>query len=202
MLMDTGAGLHFLLEEDSHPTIMMPDSVLDGRIGSGLGGNLGGFLGNVAEFDLLNDEFRNIPVYFHRKDTSYLALLLDKQRNGIIGNIYWQNFKLVLDYSSQTLYMKPYRRKLKKFRFNKSGLVIFAVGRDFEEFIIKHVTPGSPADEAGLQSGDIVKSFNKIPISYLSLGQVNKRLSGNEGDKIKIKISLLISMVNKHSKLL
>lgn len=188
LLMDTGAGLHLLLDEESHPAIMMPDSVVDGRIGEGLGGNLGGYLGNVSEFDILDDDFRNVPVYFHKKDTSEFAKLIDRKRNGIVGNIYWQKHKVILDYSRNMLYTKPYRKKAKKFKFNKSGLIIFAAGHDFEDFIIKYVAEGSPADKAGLKSGDVLLKFNLWPSRFLNLGYINSKLSGEEGKKVKVKV--------------
>ncbi len=186
LLMDTGAGLHFLLDELSDPSIQMPDSVVDGRIGEGLGGNLGGFLGNVEKLKLLGQDFDNIPVYFQRKDTFLFEELNTNRRNGIIGNIYWQRNRVIVDYAREKLYIKPYRRKKANFRFNKSGLVIFAAGSYLEDYIIKYVSQGSAAANAGLQAGDVIVSVNNWPKQFLNLGYINKKLSGKDGESIKI----------------
>ncbi len=188
LLMDTGAGLHLLIDEQSHPGVEMPDSVIDGRIGEGLGGNLGGFLGNVEKFNLMNEKYSNIPVYFQRMDPEFLEISMENRRNGIIGNIYWQSNKVIIDYARQKLYTKPYRKKKKKFRFNKSGLVVFAAGEDLEEYIIKYVAKGSPADRAGLKPGDLILSFNRVPSQFVSLHFINKKLSGDQGDTIRVRV--------------
>lgn len=188
LLMDTGAGLHFLLDELSDPSIQMPDSVIDGRIGEGLGGNLGGFLGNVEQFSLMDQEFENIPVYFQRKDTFEMGQLNLNKRNGIIGNIYWQRSIVIVDYAREKLYTKQYRRKKTNFRFNKSGLVIFAAGSTLEDYIIKYVSKGSAADEAGLLAGDVIISINSWPKQFLNLHYINKKLSDKEGEVVKIAV--------------
>ncbi len=186
LLMDTGAGLHFLLDELSHPGISMPDSVIDGRIGDGLGGKLGGFLGNVEDFNILNDSYQNIPVYFQRKDSASLAISIANRRNGIIGNIYWQQNVVIIDYAREKLYTKQYRKKKKKFRFNKSGLVVFAVGNSLENYMVQYVAKGSAADLVGLKAGDVILSLNKWPNQFLNLQYINRKLSGKEGDTITI----------------
>lgn len=43
LLLDTGASIHLLIDDYSHPDLIMPDTVIDGRIGTVLGGELGGF---------------------------------------------------------------------------------------------------------------------------------------------------------------
>ncbi len=188
LLMDTGAGLHLLLEEGSHPEIVMPDSVIDGRIGEGLGGYMGGFLGNVERFSVLDENLQNIPIYFHRKDTLEITNFRKVKRNGLIGNLYWQNHKVIIDYSKQYLYSRANRKKPRKFRFNKSGLVILASGEEFEEFRIKHVNKGSPADLANLQAGDRLISMNRIPTQLLNLTLINRKLSGKENAKVRVKV--------------
>lgn len=188
LLVDTGAGLHFLLDELSHPEIQMPDSVVDGRIGEGLGGNLGGFLGNVNHFYLLNDQFSNVPVYFQRKDTMELPASVYKRRNGIVGNVYWARHRVIMDYSREKLYIKTYRKKKKKFRFNKSGIVVFATGTELEDFVVKYVAKGSSAELAGVKPGDLVLSLNNWPHQFMTLEYINKKLSGKEGELVKMMV--------------
>ena len=57
LLLDTGASFHLLIDEYSHPDLIMPDTVIDGRIGTVLGGELGGFLGAIDQIDFPDYRF-------------------------------------------------------------------------------------------------------------------------------------------------
>ncbi|MFK7937504.1 MAG: PDZ domain-containing protein, partial [Saprospiraceae bacterium] len=110
-------------------------------------------------------------------------------RNGIIGNEILSRFYVIMDYARGQLYLKPNRRFKKKFKFDKSGLQIFAVGNNLNAFQIQYVIPNSPAANAGLQVGDKILSVNRLVAGFLSLRNVIEMLKGKEGKKIRIKIN-------------
>ena len=187
LLLDTGASIHMLIDEYSHPDLIMPDTVIDGRIGTGLGGELGGFLGTIDQIDFLDYRFRELPVYFQKTDS--IALANDyvlNSRNGIIGNIFWERNKLIIDYNESKVYYRSRKRMDKPYRFNRSGLVVFAVGHELDEYIVKQVFEGSAAAEAGVQAGDVIRRINWVPHFFLNIGVINRFLTGKEGKKIKL----------------
>lgn len=190
LLMDTGAAIHMMIDENSHPDLIMPDTVIDGRIGEGVGGNIGGFIGNINSISFLDENFKNIPVFFQKENKNYYNLS-DRNifRNGIIGNLYWDKRTMIIDYAHEKLYLKKSKIKKKPFRFNKSGIIVFAIGHELDEYIVKHVIKGSVADFAGLQSGDVIKRIHGIPHMFISIGLINRSLSGKEGKKIKLKVN-------------
>ncbi len=189
LLLDTGAAIHLMIDEDSHPALVMPDSLSDGRIGQGLGGNVGGFIGNIDGIELLNTEFQNASVYFQKADSLlYISNAVNNYRNGLVGNIFLSRYKIIIDYPHQKLYTKRLRKKSKPFRFNKSGLTIFAVGPYLDEFVVKHVVPNSPGDKAGIEAGDVIKNINHIPYHFISLEQINQILSRKEGKKVRMRV--------------
>ena len=189
LLIDTGAAIHFMIDELSHPDLLMPDSIVDGRIGEGLGGNLGGFIGNVNSISLLGQEYKNTAIYFQKADTTiYFMNQIDSYRNGIIGNLYLARNRLIIDYTHSKLYFKPYRNKEKAFRFNKSGMTVFAVGPYLDEYIVKHVMPRSAADVAGVRTGDVIIRMNHNPHFLLNLNKVNRFLSKSEGEQVRMKV--------------
>ena len=72
---------------------------------------------------------------------------------------------------------------------DKSGLIIFAYGADFNSFVVKDVIPGSPAEESGLQSEDIVVKVQGLPAHHYSLSGLNALLQKKSGKKIRMLIS-------------
>jgi len=70
------------------------------------------------------------------------------------------------------------------------GIVLFAViGTqigidDYSKVLIVHVTPNTPAEEAGLLVGDIIKDFNGIPID--SIEKLQKLVIENKGQEITL----------------
>ena len=190
LLLDTGAAIHVMIDEDSHPSLIMPDSIADGRIGQGLGGSVGGFLGNISSISLFDVEMKNTPIYFQQADSIlYEANHVMNLRNGLVGNLFLNRYKVIIDYPREKLYTKARKKRVKPFRFNKSGLTIYAVGPYLDEYVIKYVVPNSSADRAGLKVGDVIKNVNGIPTSLMSIGNINYFLSKSEGKEINMKVS-------------
>lgn len=189
LLMDTGAAIHLLIDELSHPDLIMPDTIIDSRIGDGLSGEIGGFLGIISSVELMNNRYDNLPIYFQRYDSlSFSYEEINGLRNGIVGNLLLHRAVIVLDYNRSKLYFKPNRKFTKPFKFNKSGMIVFAIGQEFEEYIVKFVIKDSPADLAGIKTGDFISSINYIPKSFLNMGLINKMISRKEGSKIRLKV--------------
>jgi C-terminal processing protease CtpA/Prc len=65
---------------------------------------------------------------------------------------------------------------------------LLATGRDLRTLVVMNIIPGSPADLAGLKSGDVIKSFNGWGSTWLELGSVVSKLMGQPGRRIRIKI--------------
>ena len=188
LLMDTGAGLPLLLYTNSHPDLALPDKTITGSLGTGLGGNLMGYIGRTDLFSFDQFEYTNLITSFQMIENDSIQLL-DLDRNGIIGNSLLTRFNYYIDYYRETLYIKPLRRFKRKFNFDKSGLIIAATGRDLNDFIIQQVLPNSPAEEAGLMVGDVIKKIQGIPSSFYSLPAFNSTLSSRENKRIRLVIA-------------
>ena len=86
------------------------------------------------------------------------------------------------------MYLKPNRKFKKAFEFDKSGLVIIAANVRLNNFIVHDVIPGSPAAEAGISIGDRITKLNGLPVQFLSLDSIAKKLRKKEGKKIKLRV--------------
>lgn len=188
LLIDTGASLTLLLNTFTHPDMDLPDNIIKANIGSGLGGFLEGYKGRVKTLQFGDSEIDNIITNFQdltevEIDTSHL-----NGRNGLIGNDILSRFTIIIDYSRQLMYVKPNKNIKKKFKYDKSGLTLIVAGSYFNSFIVYDILENSPAYEAGIRKGDIIKNVNWFPSNLLSLGNINNKLEKRAGKKIRMKI--------------
>ena len=187
LLIDSGAALPLLLHSDTDSLLAPPDNAINGKLAVGLGGYLEGYLGRVQNLGIGNFNVPNVVTSFQylseELDTSFLH-----GRNGLIGNQVLGKFDLILDYPHEKLYLRPNKYFKKEFEFDKSGLVVIASDANFRTFYIHDVIESTPAAEAGLQKGDLIKSINRIPVSFLSLNDIIRVLKKKEGKNIRIAV--------------
>jgi aspartyl protease/PDZ domain-containing protein len=185
LLLDTGATLAMMLYTDTHPSLELPPHTLKGQIGMGLGGYLEGYLGRVHQLEFGGEHFNEVLTNFQDVNEGMDTTLLFG-RNGIIGNKILNRFSVILDYTSEKMYLKPSRRFSNKFDYDKSGLVVIAAGSKLNSFVVIDVLEGSPAAEAGLQKGDILKRVNLFPSAIFSLRDLHRIFSRKAGKKVRV----------------
>lgn len=191
LLIDTGAGLPLLLYEDSNPDFAPPLKSIPGKLGKGLGGFLEGHIGKIAELQMETFKFPNIVTSFQKLDSAATIIAQEQQaqstgRQGLIGNQLLDRFDIYIDYQKNYMYLSPIKDLTKEFQVDKSGLEILATGHDLKQYIVSSVIPHSPAEEAGMQKGDILRKVVGLSTNVLSLDQIVTALSRKVGRKINI----------------
>jgi len=185
LLIDTGSALPFLIFIDSHPSLQLPENIIKGSLGRGIGGQLEGYLGKVKFLDLDHFKFSNLITRFQTIPGN-----LDKSiytyRNGLIGNPILSRFRVVIDFVKNQLYLRPNKNYDKEFKYDKSGLTIFAFGGQLNEYYIKNVIEGSAADIAGIKAGDMLKKIGIWPTSYYNLSSISNKFVKKEGRKYRL----------------
>jgi len=187
LLLDTGASIPFLLHSNTDSLLKMPDFVLNGNIGHGMGGALQGFIGKIHSLDLGSLHFENLITSF--QDVQDSTVIIDKKniiRNGLIGNDLLSRFEVSIDYLMGKLYLKPNKNYNKEFQFDKSGLTIYAFGHNLKQFIVKQVVPNSPADRAGVKEGDLITRLCKKTAKRWNLERMIKLFQRKIGTEINM----------------
>ncbi|MBK7233307.1 MAG: PDZ domain-containing protein [Saprospiraceae bacterium] len=187
LLLDTGAGVPLLIYAYEKDILTMPQPLIPGYLGSGLGGKINGLVGRIDQFQFCNQTQTLVPTYFHIIDSIQLSLD-PSQKKGIIGNQILEKYSIFLDYRNQKLYLKLKSTKNKIIQFDRSGILVVSGGPMLKNYYVSMVIPGSPAEEAGIEIGDEIVSLKGLGKSFLSLHYIQKILSSKKLDKVKIKL--------------
>lgn len=183
MLIDTGAALSVLFHHNTDSLLRYRGDIVKGSLGKGLGGNIEGFSGKIHRFSLGSFIFRNMISSFQLLDETTLRQE-QLTRNGLIGNLMLSRFDIILDLADRKMHVKAHKKYNEDFKFDKSGLTLFAFGPQLNQYYVRHIVEGSPAEEAGFQEGDVILKMGCWPSRMLNLQQINHRLSGKPGKKL------------------
>ena len=187
LLLDSGSMIPFIINTNTDTSLYLPENVLNGNLGAGLGGYLDGFVGRAEQLDIGSFEFKEILTHFQDISEAIDTSLLNG-RNGIIGNDLLSRFQIIIDYPKEVVYLKPNRRFNKSFEYDKSGLVIVAADARLKSFIVHEIIPNSPAAEVGILKNDKITHVNGIPSGFFSLTNINNILKRRVGKKIKLRV--------------
>ena len=186
-LLDTGASLALLIHANKENDINLPKHTILGNIGQGISGELIGYIGMVNNLKFKEYEFKNVISSFQEIDS---VVLLNKSiiRDGIIGNLILSRFHVQIDYMRSILYLDPIKNLKEKFKFDKSGMLVYAFGSKLNQYFVKTVYPNTPASEADIRPGDRIIKIGFWPMRFYSLYDIINKLQGKEGEKIKITV--------------
>lgn len=205
LLMDTGASHGLMLEPSSDERIAVPPNTVSSAIGRGLGGVITGKIGRIESLKLgqytLNNVLANFPDPNSYMDTLKSTLTF---RHGTIGGEILSRFTVIFNYSEGKLYLRKNREFKKEFYLNLSGIDLKAKGSKLSIFEVYGVRKLSPADKAGVLTGDVLISISGIPVTSLSLNQVNAILNSKPGRKValviernKIRYNITLALENQ-----
>jgi len=187
LMIDSGASHSLLLDPEEDENIVIPDKVIVSNLGKGLGGDIGGKIGRVNKFSLLDYKFNNVVASFPDAG-EYNKNIKRGSRSGTMGGGVLSRINPIFDYFNNYLYVRKGKRYKNPFDFDMSGLRLSAFGLTNELAIIDDVICDSPAEKAGIKKGDIIKKLNGNRVEYISLNDIFTILRKRNNYKIKMKI--------------
>ena len=156
-LYDMGAGLNMMLSTDflKDSALLDKKRKLYAKEAEGLGGKIDMAMTVIKEIRLGPYKFRNVPVYVFNDTfniTSYPFLA------GLIGNDLLRRFNVILNYDRRDIYLLPNSHFNEPFDYSYTGIELYYIDG---KIIIGDVARDSPAENAGLQEGDVLVAVNK-----------------------------------------
>jgi Aspartyl protease/PDZ domain len=119
-------------------------------------------LGDLAIHDLAGDLYLGNKGAFANPDLS-----------GNLGGGVLRRFTVTFDYDGRRMYLIPNRRFAESDPFDRSGMWLF---RDGGALKVVAVTPGGPAEKAGLKTGDRIEQIGGESVSSRPLAEWRARL--------------------------
>ncbi len=187
LLLDTGASLALLLHTYSTPGLTLPLNTIKGNIGSGLGGQIEGYLGRVREFKMGKSEVRGVISHFQELNKTSDSVYLSG-RNGLIGGDLLSRFNFIVDFVNEKLYLQPNRYFKETFEYDRSGLMLIAGGNNLNRFFVNSILPKSPAEIAGILPNDEIVRVNFLSSKFHTLASINRVFQKKEGKRMRLVI--------------
>ncbi len=185
LLIDTGAALTYLINTSPNKIITPPKNAAPGNLGKGIGGFISGYKGKMKSLQINEYTFNNILTHFQEIDDAIDPDFYNN-RDGLVGNLLLRRFNIVINYLEKEMYLKPIRGLKKEFKYNLAGMELLAFGPKLRNFIVFEVVPGSPAEEVGIQKGDVIKKVGIYSAHKYTLFNLDNKLSRRAGNKIKV----------------
>lgn len=187
LLLDTGASLSMWIATHSDSRIKTPKETIPALLGQGLNGPIGGINGRVPKFQFGTHSFTELVVSFP-DSSSVVGLMEGMDRNGSLGNDILRRFYVVYDFPHNRLLIRPNKEINDPFSFNLSGMEIEKPYVNLPAYTVFSIIPGSPADIAGVETGDLLLMINHQLTRNLKIDDINSFLHGHKGNKIMLRL--------------
>lgn len=192
LLIDTGANHGLLLNRETSDEITMPLNFIESELGQSLGGVLYGFIGRVNTLTIKGLTMREVLTSYP-EENSYSSVIKATGRKGSLGSEVLGRTRMILDYPSNTFYIRKGSTFYNPFEFDMSGMVVKKVPNDENRYYIGEVRAGSPAYKSGILPFDEILSINKIPMFLWEMTELFKLFRSEEGKEIQLEMRRYIN---------
>jgi len=196
LALDTGAGHGLWLNQGKGDHLAPPASAIETVLGRGLSGDIHGHIGRVRRLELGDFTFDGVIALFPVSDHRHPGGV--DFRDGFIGMEVLTRFVITFDYQGKRLLLERGGLFAEPFEYNMSGMVLEIDGT--EKRRVNSVLPGSPAAEAGVESGDVLVAIDGKPLAELGYTGVSERFT-RDGTVVRVTLERGGASVEKTLKL-
>ena len=158
----------------------LPGGRASQRLSGGAGGMHPETIATLGKVELGGVTFTNVPTLFP-PDT--VSIVNSDVISGNAGLPILSRFRLLIDYPHDRIWMTPQPQPNAPFAKDRWGLLMLPKDGVFE---VGFVSPGSPADKAGLKPGDRIRSVNHKPPSAWPYDALTKLGEGAAGTQVEL----------------
>ncbi|RDI98049.1 PDZ domain-containing protein [Dyella solisilvae] len=181
LLIDLGAKADLLVAapfvKDHQLLIRMGPTVIE-PLGAGVGGETRYAFARLAGLKVGNDLAGADLI----AGLSVNGTLRGGDYDALLGAGFLQRYRVFVDYPHQTMILEP-REPMPATSFDRSGAFLVASGEKLDNIVVHEVVAGSPADEAGVRSGDVIEAVDGRDVRDLRIWDTRKALSA-PGERI------------------
>jgi hypothetical protein len=188
VMFDTGASNSLWLDYNSIPDFMMPDGARTSFLGSGLSGEVFGYLARFEKIYLDHFELEDVIVSLPDSNSIVHAIGLDN-RNGSIGAEIIRRFNIILDYPNELITLSRNSNFKDPFSYNMTGIELIAPYPGTHYYTVSQVRENSPGERTGIHINDEIISINNQGANDLSMNDIYKLFQSKEGKKLKIVVN-------------
>ncbi len=185
LIVDLGAG-HPISLENMATENLLPKKYIIANLGIGFNGPINGYLSRISGIELGKYKIRNLISSFPTNDSPNTYETI--KRDGNLGIELLKKFTVVFDYPDSAIYLKPNPNYKTPFEHDMSGLEYYANGDGYRHVIISRVEPGSAGDKVGLEKDDEIVAINFMPISTMSLEQIDDIFKSQDRRNLLIQV--------------
>jgi hypothetical protein len=114
--------------------------------------------------------------------------LQSDQYGGLLGAEFFSRHIVIFDYSRKQLILAPRAVTPPLAEADMSGIYLKRAGGDDGRVVVHYLVPDSPADRAGVRTGDVVERVNGTVPSGTSLWPWRSALRSGDGDTVTVTI--------------
>jgi len=189
LMLDTGAGHALLLDIENHSiNLDMPKNAIHSRLGNALGGTIYGNLARTEEILLADFSLTSVVTSFPESMAINFSENIFQERQGSIGYGILCRFEVVFDYFHEELWLKPNKNFKAPFKHSLSGICLASQPPYYNTYQISYMYQNSPAQEAGLQVGDIILAVDKKSVADMNISNIYSLLEKESGKKVSLYI--------------
>jgi PDZ domain/Aspartyl protease len=190
VMVDTGAG-HALMLDNQNGNFKLPSKVMKIQLGVGLSGEINGYLGRIQKVRFGNYELNNVVASFpEKKSFGEKIIHHDEAKQGNLGCELLRRFRVTFNYEEGYMVIKPDKQRMKEpFEHDMTGLQIRAFGDGLKTYYVEAVALDSPAQQAGLQEGDVLIAVNNQPAADLWLSDIYKMFQQKVGQLVDLTVN-------------
>jgi hypothetical protein len=188
LIIDAGAIAPISINIPGLSNKSIPNTVTMGITGAGSGG-CHGRLKAVSFGDLaLKDPLAVMPTADAGNTKDPIAAMVGQVSAGNIGGELLRRFDVIFDYPGKVMILEPGREFKKPMEHDMCGAFLLNWFEPVRGFLVMAVTPGSPAEAAGIKQGDIITGIDGKKSEDITLTQARDLLKRN-GKKVAFSIN-------------
>lgn len=154
----------------------IPNTVTMGITGAGSGGCHGRLKAVSFGGLILKDPLAAMPTADAGDTKDPIAAMVGQVSVGNIGGELLRRFNVIFDYPNKQMILEPGREFKKPMEHDMCGVFLLNWFEPVRGFLVMAVTPGSPAEAAGLKQGDIITGIDGKQTDAITLTQARNLL--------------------------